>query len=163
MIQMFFDGLIASAQKECTVEMANKMKELSKNYMQIIKLDLNELIRTFDGKVDKYLSIPANVTGSGPIAGKAAALSDDVDGAEKAVIKRLEELEMVYKQQALLLRKLQAELEFYYAVMDDQAEVDDGLCTLVENNMQENSNELDDSERILEHLSNVLEAKNAEI
>lgn len=160
---MFFDGLIASAQKDCTVELANKMQELSNNYMQIIKVDLHELIRAFDAKVDKFLSIPAGVTGSGPIAGQIAAISDGVDGAEKAANKRLEELEMVYKQQALLLRKLRAELEFYDAVMDDQAEIDDGLCSLVEKCMQENSNELDGNERILEHLSKVLEAKNAEI
>lgn len=165
MIGLFFDGIIKGAQKECTVEMAHKIQDLSKNCMQIIKLDLADLNRTFDEKVDKYLSIPTNVTVYGMGAGQVVVVCDAnaADAEENALNDRIAELETVHKQQAILLQKLRPELEFYNTVMDVQAEIDDGLCVLVEKYMQDTANESDGDERILEHLNNILEYKNAEI
>lgn len=161
MIRLFVGSIIDGAQKECTVEMARKIRELSKNYMQIIKLDLGELIRTFDEKVDKYLSIPTELTVHSKGTGQVAAVCDAHDFEENALNERINELETVYKQQAILMQKLRAELEFYQTVMDEQAEIDDGLCLLVEKYIQDDVSEPDADGRILEHLNTVLETKNA--
>lgn len=151
--------------------MARRIQDLSDNYMKIIKPDLVELNRTFAEKVDKYLSNPLNemVMDHGVGAGQVAAVCDDDadDTDENALNGRINELETVYKQQAILMQKLRAELEFYNTVMNVQAEIDDGLCLLIENYMQDSASasELDGAERILEHLNNVLvlEGKNAAI
>lgn len=163
MIRSFVGSIIDGAQKECTVEMARKIRDLSKNYMQIIKVDLGELIRTFDEKVDKYLSIPAELTVHSTGAGEVAAVCDVKDSEENALNERIDELETVYKQQAILMQKLRAELEFYQTVMDEQAEIDDGLCLLVEKYIQDDVSEPNTDERILEHLNTVLEAENASL
>lgn len=165
MIQSFFSSIVESAQKECTVEMARKIQNLSDNYMQIIKLDLVKLNRTFDEKVDKYFTIPMNVTVHGVSGDRDAAVcdSDAADANENTLNERVDELETVYKQQAILSQRIRAELEFYNTVMDVQAEIDDGLCFLVEKCMQDNASGIDSDERILEQLNNVLEFKNAEI
>lgn len=165
MIQSFFSSIVESAQKECTVEMARKIQDLSDNYMHIIKLDLVKLNRKFDEKVDKYFTIPMDMTVHGVAAGRVAAASDSGagDSDEKTLNERIDELETVYKQQAILSQKIRAELEFYNTVMDVQAEIDDGLCFLVEKYMQDNASGTDSDEAILEHLNKVLRAENAGI
>lgn len=165
MIQLFFDGIIESAEKKCTVEMAHQIRNLTKNYMQIIKLHLTRLIRAFDEKVDKFLTIPMEMTPHRLGAEHVDAVYDvnAANAEENALKEHIDELETVYKQQAILLGKLRAELEFYDTVMDVQAEIDDGLCILVENYMQMNDNELNGDERILEYLNKVSEAKNTKI
>lgn len=163
MIQSFFSSIVESAQKECTVEMARKIQDLSDNYMQIIKLDLVKLNRKFDEKVDKYFTIPMDMTVHGVGAGRVAAVSGSGDCDEKTLNERIDELETVYKQQAILSQKIRAELEFYNTVMDVQAEIDDGLCFLVEKYMQDNASGTDSDQAILEHLNKVLRAENAGI
>lgn len=160
MIQLFFDGIIRSAEKKCTVEMAQQIRDLSNNYMKIIKIHLTRLIRAFDEKVDKFLTIPMEMTPHrlGTEYDIAVCDGNAANAEENALKEHIDELETVYKQQAILLSKLRAELEFYDTIMNVQAEIDDGLCILVENYMQLNGNELDGDERILEHLNKVLDA-----
>lgn len=134
--------------------MLQKIQDLSDNYMQIIKVDLIKLIKLFDDKIDKYLTIPSNVI----LPCDNVATGDDGDADE--LIERINELETIYQQQAILMQKLRAEMEFYNTVMDVQAEIDDGLCLLTEKYMRENGNEMDGDKLILELLNNVLDAKN---
>lgn len=146
--------------------MARKIQNLSENYIQIIKLDLVKLNRTFDEKVDKYFTIPMDMTVHGVSGCRVAAVCNSDGGAtadanENTLNERIDELETVYKQQAILSQRIRAELEFYNAVVDVQAEIDDGLCFLVEKYIQDNCTGINSDERILKHLNNVLEAKKA--
>lgn len=173
MIRQFFKSVIESAQKECTVETARKIQDLSNNSLRIIKTDLMNLNRAFDEKVDTYFSIPDHLTGhrcdTNQIAttsgGSTAAVviedsQEAADAKERALNEQIASLETVYIQQSVLIQKLRAELTFYATVLDVEADIDHGLCLLVEKSLQENATEADNDQTILEHLQKVLQIRN---
>lgn len=159
-IRSYFASIIESAKKEINVETARKIQALADNSAQIIKLDLTSLNRAFAEKVDRYLSVSARDHGLSDTRSVSAGSNGASNAEESTLRDRIDELEMVHKQQAILLQKLRAELEFYTTTMDDQAEIDNGLCLLVEKFMKDTDSKCEVDAGVLEQLNAIVESEN---
>lgn len=137
MVENFTKNVVDAAQRELPAETANRIKSISEITLNLIKPEIIRFVSKFNALIDKYLSIPADLPMDDE---KCLQNTPDMDNFELECKKDIEELELVYKQQALMLNHLKAELDLYDDGLMAEAEIDMGICDLYEENFGDFSN-----------------------
>lgn len=131
MVDKFTKNVIDAAQRELTVETANKIKSIADVSSNLLKPEIIRFISKSNGLIDKHFSIPADL-----IIDEEKMLQNtpDMDHEEMQLKKEIAELELVYKQQELMIKHLKAELNVYDSGLMEETEMDMGMCDLFEAN-----------------------------
>lgn len=151
-VDKFTENVIDAAQRELTVETANKIKSLGSNALNLLKPETVRFLSKINALIDKHFSIPMNV----PIGANKLQNMPEMDDFERKCKEDIVELETVYKQQAVMMMYLAEELKFYETELITEAETDNEMCNLFENNFTEsNCNEdlVDAMLKVLKNLS----------
>lgn len=116
-------------------ETVTKLQDITKNTSNIVKHEIIDFLKDQDNLIEKYFSIPDNV----PLVRQENGVDyTNIDeSTEQELTDRVEKLKLVYKQQILLANKLKQELEYYQETVDEQCDIDDKLCDLIEQNLTE--------------------------
>lgn len=138
MVEKFTQNVVDAAERELPAETALRIKSISDVTMNLIKPDIMRFLSKSNALIDKYLSIPADLIIDEE---KCMQNTPDMDNYEMQCKKDFAELELVYKQQALMINHLKAELDLYDNELMAEAEIDMSMCDLLE----ENFGECDDS------------------
>lgn len=129
MVEKFTNSVIDAAQRELTVETATKIKSMSDNVLHLIKPETIKFLSKLNAHIDKHFSIPDNL----PLGENSLQNTPDMDDYETQCKKEIAEMELVYKQQAIMIMHLKSELQLYLeAKMDNEAHVDLGMCEVFE-------------------------------
>lgn len=157
MMENFTEKVVDAAQRELSVETANRIKSISDITVNLMKPEIIRFLSKFNACIDKHLGIPADL----PLDDENQMQNTpDMDNFEMQCKKDIAELELVYKQQALMINHLKAELDLYDNELVAEAEVDMGMCDLYEehfgefNHSTSNIGSSDDTTifNVLEHL-----------
>lgn len=135
MVEKFTENVIDAAQRELTVETANKIKSLGSNALNLIKPETVRFLSKINAVIDKNFTIPAKV----PIGENSLQNTPDMDDYERKCKEDIAELELVYKQQAIMMAHLSKELAFYDSELVAEAETDSEMCNLFENNFSKSN------------------------
>lgn len=136
MVEKFTNNVIEAAQRELTVETANRIQTFANNTLNLVKPETIKFLSKFNALIDKNFAIPPTL----PMCENSLQNTPAMDDYEAECKKEIAELELVYKQQAVMMSHLKAELELYDSLqLMDEAEIDMGICDLFENNFT-NSN-----------------------
>lgn len=128
MVEKFTNSVIDAAQRELTVETAAKIKSMSDNVLNLIKPETIKLLSKLNALIDKHFSIPDNL----PLAENILQNTPAMDDYEDQCKKEIAEMELVYKQQAVMISHLKSELELYDTKLDAEAHIDLGMCEVFE-------------------------------
>lgn len=134
-VDKFTNNVIEAAQRELTVETAMQIRSLSANSLNLIKPETIKFLSKTNALIDKHFTIPETL----PIENNTLQNTPAVDDFEKDCKKNIAELELVYKQQAIMMNHLLKEKELYDTKLMEQALIDQSMCDLYENNFT-NSN-----------------------
>lgn len=137
MFEKFTKDVVDAAQRELTVETANRIKSISDITLNLIKPEIIRFLSKFNAQIDKHLGIPADLAIDDEKCLQNTPIMDDLELQCK---KDIAESELVYKQQALMIKYLRAELDLYETELTPQAEIDMGMCDLFEENFSDFSN-----------------------
>ncbi|XP_055325764.1 uncharacterized protein LOC129579621 [Sitodiplosis mosellana] len=151
MMDKFTENVIVAAQRELTVETANKIKSLGNNALNLIKPETVRLLSKIHALVDKHLTIPPSI----PISENCLQNTPDMDDYERKCKEDIAELELVYKQQAIMLAHLAKELTFYDNELIAEAETDIEMCNLFENHFTESNFNAELIENMVKILKNI--------
>lgn len=130
MVEKFTSKVIDAAQRELTVEMANKINALGGSAMNLIKPETIKFLSKTNMLIDKHLTIPETVS----VGKDSLQNTPDMDDYERQCKKDIADLELVYKQQAVMMNYLAKEKELYDTKLMEEAAIDMGMCDLYENN-----------------------------
>lgn len=142
MVEKFTKNVNDAAQRELPVETANRIKSISDVSLNLIKPEIIRFVSKSNALIDKYLSIPADLVID---EGKRTQNTPEMDNYEMQCKKDIAELELVYKQQALMINHLKAELVLYANELMTETEIDMGMCDLFETNFSDGSNSSDNT------------------
>lgn len=131
MVEKFTKNVNDAAQRELSVETANRIKSTSDVTLNLIKPEIIRFISKLNALIDKYFGIPADLVIDEE---KRLQNTPDMDSLEMQCKKDIAELELVYKQQALMINQLKAELDLYDNELMAETEIDMGMCDLIEEN-----------------------------
>lgn len=132
-VDKFTENVIDAAQRELTVETANKIKSLGSNALNLLKPETVRFLSKVNALIDKHMTIPMNV----PIGANNLQNMPEMDDYERKCKEDIAELESVFKQQAVMMAYLAEELKFYDNELIGEAETDNEMCNLFENNFTE--------------------------
>lgn len=138
MVDKFANNVIEAAQRELTVETANKIKSLESNALNLIKPETIKILSKTNALIDKNFTIPETL----PIDGDSLQNTPDMDDFERKFKQDIADLELVYKQQAVMMNYLVKEKELYDTKLMEEAEIDMRMCDLFESTFT-NSNSTD--------------------
>lgn len=122
-------------------ETEQKLRAIAENTSQIIAPAVNDLSQKFNACVDKYLAIPNYV-----VVPDYCLRGEDIDPTvnseelEQQLIKELQDMELVFKQQTVLAANVTEEIKSYEELKKD-IEIDEGLCEIIENSREDMSME----------------------
>lgn len=156
-LEKFIKNVIDAAQRELTAETANRIKSISNVTLNLIKPEIIRFLSKFNALTDKFFGIPADLSIDEE---KLLQNTSDMDDYEMKCKKDIAELELVYKQQAIMINHLKAELDLYEtgSVMAE-ADIDMSMCDLFEENFDDcdsNSSGSDDPVfNVLDQLNSV--------
>lgn len=151
MVDKFTENVIDAAQRELTVETANKIKSLASNALNLIKPETVKFLSKVNALIDKNLTIPPSV----PIGENNLQNTPDMDDYERKCKEDIAELELAYKQQAYMMEHLKKELSFYDNELVAEAEIDDEMCKLFESNFTESNLNAELLDNIVKKLKNI--------
>lgn len=134
-VDKFTNNVIEAAQRELTVETAMQIRSLSTNALNLIKPETIKFLSKTNALIDKNFTIPETL----PIENNTIQNTPTVDEFEKNCKKNIAELEMVYKQQAIMMNHLLKEKELYDTKLMEQALIDQNMCDLYDNNFSESN------------------------
>lgn len=156
MVEKFTKNVVDAAQRELTVETANRIQSISDITLNLLKPEIIRFLSKFNALIDKHFGIPADL-----IIDEEKCLQNtpDMDSYEMQSKKDIAELELVYKQQALMINHLQAELDLYDSGLTAEAEIDMGMCDLFEENFSDFEDSSSNSNT--DSVANVLEQLNS--
>lgn len=137
-VDKFANNVIEAAQRELTVETANKIKSLESNALNLIKPETIKILSKTNALIDKHFTIPETL----PIDGDSLQNTPDMDDFERKFKQDIADLELVYKQQAVMMNYLAKEKELYDTKLMEEAEIDMRMCDLFESTFT-NSNSTD--------------------
>lgn len=152
MVDKFTENVIDAAQKEFTVETANKIKSFAGNALNLIKPETVKLLSKTNVLIDKYFTISPSI----PIGENSLQNTPEMDDYERKCKEDIAELELVYKQQAIMMEHLSKELAFYDKELVAEAEIDNEMCNLFEMHFTEsafNEEIIDNVVQILKNIS----------
>lgn len=152
MVEKFTNNVIDAAQRELTVETANKIQSLTDDSLNLVKPETIKILSKFNALIDKNFTIPTNVSmGENSLQNTPA-----MDDYEKECKKEIAELERVYKQQAIMMSHLMAELELYdNSQLVEEAEIDMGICELFENNFTDSNFSAEIVDNVVRQLNSI--------
>lgn len=145
--------MIDSAQKDLSVETARKLRSAAENSMQLTKPYLIKMFLRTNALFEKYFRIPDHISIDDSIDKNQN--SCEMDRYEQECKEKIAELELVHKQQAVMLKQLNAEMEFYDQKLMEDAIIDNNLCDLFEENLANINDDVTDTARILLSLNDV--------
>lgn len=151
MVDKFTENVIDAAQRELSVETANKIQSLANNALNLIKPETVKFLSKINAQIDKHLTIPESV----PIGENNLQNTPDMDDYERKCKEDIAELELVYKQQAVMIAHLSKELEFYDKELVTEAEIDSEMCDLFENNFTESNFNAELIDNVVEILNGI--------
>lgn len=151
LVEKFTNDVIDAAQRDLTVETANKIKALASSALNLIKPETVKLLAKTHGQIDKHFSIPISV----PVGESGLQNTPDMDDYERSCRKDVAELELVYKQQAVMINHLKMEMELYDGYLMEQANIDAAMCDLFENNFTESNFNAQMIENVIDILKNI--------
>lgn len=151
MIEKFTNNVIDAAQRELTVETATKIQSLSNNALNLIKPETIKFLSKMNALIDKSFTIPATL----PIVENSLQNTPAMDDYEKERKKDIVEMERTYKEQALMISHLMAELELYDGGLVDEAEFDMGICDLFENNFTDSNFDAEVVDNVVRKLNDI--------
>lgn len=131
MVEKFTQNVVDAAERELPAETAQRIKLISDVTMNLIRPEIIRFLSILNALVDRYFAIPTDLVIDEE---KCMQNTPDMDNFEQQCKKDLAELELVYKQQALMINHLKAELELYENELMAEAETDMGMCDLYEEN-----------------------------
>lgn len=134
-VDKFTENVIDAAQRELTVETANKIKSLGSNALNLLKPETVRFLSKINALIDKHMTIPMNV----PIGVNNLQNMPEMDDYERKCKEDIAELESVFKQQSIMMAYLTEELKFYDNELIAEAESDNEMCNLFENNFTESN------------------------
>lgn len=137
MVEKFTKNVNDAAQRELSVETANRIKSISDVTLHLIKPEIIRFVSKLNALIDKYFGIPVDLVIDDE---KRSLNTPDMDKYEMECKKDIAKLELVYKQQALMINHLKAELELYDNGLMEEADIDMGMCDLYEENFGDSSN-----------------------
>lgn len=151
-VENFTKNVVDAAERELPVETANRIKSVSDITMNLIRPEIIRFVSKFNSLIDKHLSIPPEL----PMSDEAELQNTaDMDSYELQCKKDIEELELVYKQQAVMINHLKAELDLYDNDLMAEAETDLAMCDLFEENFGEFGNSMGSSNSIGNECSDI--------
>lgn len=130
MIEKFTNNVIDAAQRELTVETANKIQSLANNVLNIIKPETIKFLSKLNGLVDKSFTIPKTL----PIDEDNLQNTPAMDDYENECKQNIAKMDRVYTQQALMISHLMAELDVYDGELSEEANIDMDMFDSFENN-----------------------------
>ncbi|XP_031633979.1 uncharacterized protein LOC116347522 [Contarinia nasturtii] len=150
MIEKFSNDVISSAQKEFTVETANNIKSFAeKDAMKLIKPETVKLLLRANSYIDKVFTIPPSV----PVGENFLQNTPEMDEYENKCKLEIAELDLVYKQQAIMMNYLQKELEMYDSSgLIEESEIDMSMCDMFDNNFTDTNLNSDVVEKVVQML-----------
>ena len=127
-IDCFAEEIISKCGDEISDESKSKLRAISKSFVEE-SISLKNFNRKLSHLIDKHMSIPKHVLLP---ADRLQELPEESrDDMERQLEEDCHKLELVYKQQAAMLAKAEAELKVYEQLEEDM-KIDNSLCELVE-------------------------------
>lgn len=148
--EKFTNAVIDAAQRNLTVEIANRIKSMSSNAMNLIKPETVKLLTKINGQIDKHFTIPANV----PIGESSLQNTPDMDDFERSCQKEIARMELIYKQQAIMMNHFKKEMELYDNLIEE-ANVDMAMCDIFENNFTESNFNAEIIDNVIDTLKSI--------
>lgn len=147
------ESIINNGKKELKPETIQKLRSVENDSSKIIKSEMSALLQNYKNLTEKFMSIPKEFTSASYKSNQREMCNEQ---NELKLMEKAEIVDKVVKQQALMIAKMESELEHYENAIKENCEIDDGLCCLIENNLANVG--LQDEEAIINIASKVAEA-----
>lgn len=154
MLEKFTNSVIETVKRDLDDETAARIQTLSNQALNIIKPETIKFLSKFNALIDKNFAIPAHL----PIGEHELQNTLEMDDYEKQVKKEIADLELIYKQQAVLMNRLMCEKKLYDTELIGEVESDMASCNIVENNFVDSNASAELVESVMQQL-NAIENK----
>lgn len=128
-----------------------KIKEMAAKSLDLIKPETTKMLSKINALVDKHFTVPDTV-----LFGESnLSNTPDMGDYEKTCKQDIAEYEKIYKQQAIMIAKLKKELALYDEKLLQEAQIDNGMCELFENNFTQSNLEADVIDNVIGKLKEI--------
>lgn len=152
MAEKFTNSVIDAAQRELTVETANKIKSLAGNTLNLIKPETIKLLSKTNTLIDKHFTIPETL----PLSSENMLQNrPEMNDYGRKCEQDIAEIELVYKQQAIMMNHLLKEKELYDTKLMEEAQIDMSMCDLFEKHFSDSTTNTEDVDNVVQMLKDI--------